>query len=131
MQSLRSLDAPDDLARYLALKAEQKRIERELGELAPAIYAALLDEDGSRFETADPAGRPVVLEVRTRTSYEYSPRVEQMEAELKALKKYEQTARIAGVTKATGYVVVSKAKPMQPASDAASDRSPEPLRLAA
>jgi hypothetical protein len=104
MQSLRSLDDPNDLARYLALKAEKKRIERELDALAPGIYAALLDEDGSRFETAGH-----VLEVRTRTSYEYSPRVEQMEVELKALKAYEQKARIAACTKATGYVVVKQA----------------------
>jgi hypothetical protein len=124
MQSLRALDDPNDLRRYLALKAERKRIDAELDALAPAIYSALLDEDGSRFETADPTGLPVVLEVRTRRSYEYSPRVQQMEAELKALKSYEQTARIAGCTKATGYVVVSKAPP-------APERHPEPLRLAA
>ena len=104
--ALRTLDDPADLARYLHLKAERKRVDAEMKALEPAIYSALLDEDGS---TADALG--FTLAVRTRRSYEYSPAVDALSAELKALRTYEEKAGIAACMRATGYVTVTKARP--------------------
>ncbi|WP_420455745.1 hypothetical protein [Rubrivirga sp.] len=119
--TLRTLDDPADLARYLRLKAERKRLDAELKALEPTIYSALLDEDGSTFDTDG-----LTLSVRTRRTYEYSPAVDALAGELKALKTYEVKARIAACTKATGYVAVTKTPPAPPAKTARP-----PLRLAA
>jgi len=61
--TLRTLDDPDDLHRYLALKAERKRIDAAIKALEPTIYSALLDEDGATFDTAGPDGAPLTLAV--------------------------------------------------------------------
>lgn len=116
---LRSLDNPDDLTRYLTMKAERRRLDAEIAALEPAIYAALLDEDNA---TADAAG--YTLAVRTRKTYTYSPAVDRLADELKALRRYEEKARLAQCVKAAGYVVVTKARP--PIAEV-----PAPLRLAA
>ena len=93
--TLRTLDDPADLARYLRLKAERKRLDAELKALEPVIYSSLLDEDGSTLDTAGPDGALLRLSVRTRRTYEYSPAVDALSAELKALKTYEEKARLA------------------------------------
>ena len=121
--TLRTLDNPADLARYLSLKAERKRLDAELKALEPAIFAALLDEDGSTFDAGG-----LTLSVRTRRTYEYSPAVDALSAELKALKTYEEKAGVAACIRATGYVTVSKVRPALPAS--VSDGE-SPHRLAA
>ena len=102
--TLRTLDDPADLARYLRLKEERKRIDAEIKALEPAIYSALLDEDGSTFD-----GLGYALSVRTRRTYEYSPAVDALSAELKALKTYEEKAGVAACVRATGYVAVRRA----------------------
>lgn len=104
--TLRTLDNPADLARYLDLKAERKRIDAEIKALEPVIYCSLLDEDGA---TADVLGH--TLTVRTRRSYEYSPAVERLSDELKALKTYEEKAGIAACSRATGFVTVTRSRP--------------------
>ncbi len=116
---LRSLDNPADLVRYLTLKAERRRLDAAIVALEPAIYAALLDEDGA---TADAAG--YTLAVRTRKTFEYSPAVDQLADELKALRRYEEKARVAQCVKAAGYVIVTKTRP--PIAEA-----PAPMRRAA
>ena len=121
--TLRTLDDPADLARYLHLKAERKRLDAELKALEPAIYSALLDEDGA---TADALG--FTLAVRTRRSFEYSPAVDRLAGELKALKTYEEKAGVAACTRATGYVVVTQARPASPTGGGAAR---PPLRLVA
>ena len=108
--TLRTLDNPADLVRYLDLKAERKRLDAEIKALEPVIYCALLDEDGS---TADLLGH--TLAVRTRRTYEYSPAVERLSDELKALKTYEEKASVASCTRATGFVTVRKAPPAETA----------------
>lgn len=107
---LRSLDNPEDLTRYLTLKADRRHLDDEIATLEPAIYAALLDEDGS---TADALG--FTLAVRTRKTWTYSPAVDALADELKALRRYEEKARIAECVKAAGYVVVTKSRPPVPA----------------
>lgn len=107
--ALRTLENPADLTRYLHLKQARKEIEAELKELEPAIYSALLDEDGSATEA-----HGYRLAVRTRHSYEYSPAVDALAEELKALKRYEEKAGIADCVRATGYVTVTKAPPPEP-----------------
>lgn len=102
--TLRTLDNPADLPRYLDLKAERKRLDAEIKALEPVIYDALTDEDGS---TADVLGHR--LAVRTRRTYEYSPAVDRLSDELGALKRYEEKAGVATCTRATGYVTVTKA----------------------
>ena len=104
--TLRTLDDPEDLARYLRLKAKRKRLEAEIKALKPAIYSALLDEDGA---TADALG--YTLAVRTRRSYEYSPAVDRLSDELKALKTYKEKSGVAACVRASGYVTVTRAGP--------------------
>ena len=103
---LRSLDNPADLTRYLQFKADRRALDAEIAALEPAIYSALLDEDGA---TADALG--FTLAVRTRRTWEYSPAAQALDAELKALRRYEEKARIAQCMKAAGYVVVTVARP--------------------
>ena len=126
--TLRTLGDPADLARYLRLKTERKRLDAELKALEPAIYSSLLDEDGATLDTTGPDGAPLTLSVRTRRTYEYSPAVDALADELKALKTYEEKARIAACTRATGYVAVTRARPTPPADGGAAR---PPLRLAA
>jgi len=102
---LRSLTNPDDLTRYLTMKAERRRLDAEIAALEPVIYDALLDEDGA---TTDALG--YTLAVRTRRTWEYSPAVKALADELGALKRYEEKARIAQCVKAAGYVTVSTAR---------------------
>ena len=108
--TLRTLDNPADLDRYLSLKAERKRLDAEIKDLEPVIYSALLDEDGSRFDRSG-----LTLSVRTRRTYEYSPAVDALADELAARKSYEVKARIAACVKATGYVAVTSSPAMPPA----------------
>lgn len=106
---LRTLDNPADLTRYLSLKAQRRALDAEITTLEPVIYSALLDEDGS---TADAAldGTGYTLAVRTRRTWDYSPAVNSLADELKALRRYEEKARIAECVKAAGYVVVTKSR---------------------
>lgn len=106
---LRTLDNPQDLSRYLRLKAERRALDAEIAALEPVIYSALLDEDGA---TADAAlgGTGYTLAVRTRRTWEYSPAVDALADELKALRRYEEKARVAQCVKAAGYVVVTKTR---------------------
>lgn len=48
--------------------------------------------------------------VRTRRTYTYSPAGDALAAELAALKRDEEKARVAQCTKALGYVTVTKAR---------------------
>ncbi|PAP75294.1 hypothetical protein [Rubrivirga marina] len=107
--TLRTLDDPADLARYLDLKAERQRLDAEIRALEPTIYSALLDEDRA---TADVLGH--TLAVRTRRTYEYGPAVDRLAGELKALKTYEEKAGVAACVRATGYVVVTRSAPAEP-----------------
>lgn len=102
---LRSLDNPQDLTRYLQLKEDRRRLDAEIAALEPAIYAALLDEDGAAAEEGG-----YVLAVRTRRTWEYSPAVKALSGELGALKRYEEKARIAQCIKAAGYVTVTRSR---------------------
>lgn len=104
--TLRTLDNPEDLDRYLTLKAERKRLDAEIKDLEPVIYSSLLDEDGSTFERSG-----LTLSVRTRRSYEYSPAVEALADELAARKRYEERVGLAACTRATGYVEVRSSQP--------------------
>lgn len=119
--ALRTLENPADLTRYLHLKQVKKEVEAELKALEPAIYSALLDEDGATTEA-----HGFTLAVRTRHSYEYSPAVERLATELKALKRYEEKTGVADCVRATGYVTVRKAPPPPEAP-----ASRPPLRLVA
>ncbi|HEX9951258.1 MAG TPA: hypothetical protein VGB53_05780 [Rubricoccaceae bacterium] len=109
---LRSLDNPDDLARYLRLKADRRALDAEIAALEPTIYAALLDEDGATADVPAPDGRAgFTLALRTRRTWEYSDAVTALDGELKALRRYEEKARLARCVKAAGYVVVTRARP--------------------
>ena len=103
--TLRTLDNPADLDRYLSLKAERKRLDAEIKDLEPVIYSALLDEDGSTFDRSG-----LTLSVRTRRTYEYSPAVDALAGELAARKRYEEKAGLAACTRATGYVTVTRSQ---------------------
>ncbi len=101
---LRSLASPEPLRRYLDLKATIKEATAEMKELEPTIYDALTDEDGG---TAEAFG--FRLEACTSKSYEYSPAVEAVEFELRAMKATERSDGTAGLMRATGYVRVTEA----------------------
>ena len=53
------------------------------------------------------------LEACTSKSYEYSPAVDALEKEVRARKATERKDGTAQITKATGYVRVSEAKPVE------------------
>lgn len=106
--TLRALDDPQPLERFLELKAEIKRLEEELAALQPLILAALYDEPEQRttfhgFE----------LTIGTRRTWVYSEAVEKLEDELKALKKHEEQTGLAEVSRYTSYVITKAARPGQ------------------
>ena len=101
--SLRGLDDPDDLARYLDLREERDRIDAELSALAPVILRALEDEDDGRF-----CVRGLTLEARVRRTYAYSEEERETAQYLSDLRAAERSRGLATVTAATGYVRVSK-----------------------
>jgi hypothetical protein len=105
---LRALDDQQPLERFLALKAEIKRLEEELAELQPLILSALYDEPEQRTTF-----RGVELSVGMRRTWAYSEAVEKLEDELKALKKHEERAGIAAVSRYTSYVITKAARPDQ------------------
>ncbi len=92
------------IARRLA-DSEDERL-RLRTDRKPVTAEALLDEDGA---TADALG--YTLAVRTRRSYEYSPAVDRLSDELKALKTYEEKSGVAACVRASGYVTVTRAGP--------------------
>ena len=100
--TLRALDDPGDLQRYLDLRAERARIDDELATLAPVILDALEREDGGRLDV-----QGLTLEARTKRTYAYSDEVVETEAYLKDLRAAERSNGTAYVTTATGYVRVS------------------------
>ena len=100
--TLRALDDPGDLQRYLDLRAERARIDDELATLAPLILDALEREDGGRLDV-----QGLTLEARTKRTYAYSDEVVETEAYLKDLRAAERSSGTAHVTTATGYVRVS------------------------
>ena len=100
--TLRALDDPGDLDRFLDLRAERDRIDDELAALSPVILAAVEAEDGGRFDA-----RGLQLEACTRRGYAYSDEVRETEAYLKDLRAAERSNGTATVTTATGYVRVS------------------------
>ncbi len=101
--SLRGLDDPDDLARFLDLRAERDRIDGELAALGPVILRALEDEDDGRF-----CARGLTLEARVRRSYAYSEEERETAQYLSDLRAAERARGLATVTAATGYVRVTK-----------------------
>lgn len=100
--TLRGLDDPDDLTRYLDLRAERARIDDELAALAPLILEALELEDDGRLDV-----RGLTLEARTKRTYAYSDEVLETEAYLKDLRAAERGNGVARLRTATGYVRVS------------------------
>ena len=100
--TLRALDDPDDLTRYLDLRAERARIDDELAALAPVILDALEREDGQRLSV-----QGLLLEARTKRTYTYSDEVVETESYLKDLRAAERANGVARVRTATGYVQVS------------------------
>ena len=103
--TLRALDDPDDLRRFLDLRSERDRIDAELASLSPVILAALEAEDGSRLDVSG-----YVIEARIRRSYAYSDEVTETEAYLRDLRATERGNGVARVTQATGYVQVSRSR---------------------
>ncbi|MEL6771483.1 MAG: hypothetical protein AAFP18_10505 [Bacteroidota bacterium] len=99
---LRTLDDPADLDRYLELKAEVKRLTAEMKALEPTILNSLMDEDGDRAEHLG-----CTLEVRSRRRWSYSSYVDQLAAELKAMKKLEEANGTAKLEAITSHVAVT------------------------
>ena len=100
---LRHLDDPDDLERYLDLRAERDRLDAELDALAPVVLAALEAEDDGQAEA-----RGFVLSAEVRRTYGYSAEVTETEAYLCDLRAAERASGAATVERATGYVKVSR-----------------------
>ena len=103
--SLRALDTPEPLERYLRLKAEIRRLTEEMRGLEPVILDALMDEPE---EVCDYMG--CRLTVRRRRTYEYSERLERMKQELRGLKQQEEANGTATLVRHTGFVVVQVLK---------------------
>lgn len=82
------------LARYLEIKAAITELESELTELKDQITSDLLDEHGERFEF-DMGGSMVRFKLIRRTTWEYSDDIQQMERQLKYLKKEEEQTGVA------------------------------------
>jgi len=103
--SLRYLDDPAALNRYLDLREERDRIDDELDALAPTILQALEMEDDERAEA-----RGHVLSAKVRRTYAYSAEVAETAAYLRDLRARERSVGTATVESATGYIEV-KASP--------------------
>lgn len=73
------------LQKYADLKIEAARIDKELKELAPDVTAAVTAVVGQRVETDKG-----LFYFTIRPKYNYSDKVKQMEADLKAVKKEEE-----------------------------------------
>ena len=97
---LRYLDDEHTLIRYMEIKAEMKRLEAEMRQLQPALLSALWEEPENRTEFG---GHELVI--GTRKTYAYSPAVEALQDELKALKRREEATGLATVTRHTSYVM--------------------------
>lgn len=103
--SLRHLDDPTILDRYLELKAQIKAAEEEIDAIKDRIFYALQEEPEAKAVHLG-----CELSIQYRTQYEYTPETRIKEQELKALKKYEEAAGVAAIVKQTGYVVVRAAR---------------------
>lgn len=105
MGSLRGLEDQSTLDRYLEIKAQIKHLQDELSQIQDEVFRALDSEPG---RTCEHMG--CVLSIQYRTTYEYTPETQIAEQELKARKKYEESAGIAAIKSQSGYVVVRAAK---------------------
>lgn len=101
--SLRYLDDPDDLRRYLDLREERDRIDAELDALAPVILRALEMEDDGKA-----SARGFELEACVRRTYAYSDAVTEAETYVRECRAAERASGTATVDKATGYVRVTR-----------------------
>ena len=99
----RALESPEPVRRYLALKAEVKRLTEELKAVEPEVWDAV-DEEGGAV-----AFDGVTLEACVSRTYAYSEAVTEAEKALRAMKAKEREAG-ATVEKATGYVRVTAPK---------------------
>jgi hypothetical protein len=102
---MRALDDLTPVARYLDLKAEMEQLTDELEALKPILTDALLEEPGEVF-----AYRGFSFSLTRRRSYRYSDTVRQLEAEVKAMKQYEEATGVAQVERWACFPVVTKAK---------------------
>ena len=101
---LRALESPTPLRRYLDLKADIKAKTAEMKEIEPVILTALYEEDDQRAEAFG-----FKLEAGVSKTYDYSPAVDALDKELKALKAQERKSGVAVPSRLTGYVRVSEA----------------------
>ena len=92
------------LDRYLELKAQIAELTEELDALKPAVYDAITGEPDRRF-----THRGVQFVAAVRRTYTYSPRVEALSDEMRALKQQERDDGTATLKSATGYVIVKTA----------------------
>lgn len=105
MAGLRALDDQSKLDRYLEIKAQIKQLEEELDGLKDDIFYALQEEPEQKCTHLG-----CDLSIQYRNIYEYSEQLRIDEQEIKARKKYEESAGIAAIVRQTGYVVVRQAK---------------------
>jgi hypothetical protein len=100
----RTLESPEPVRAYLALKAEARRIEAAIKEAEAEVWNAVDEEGGAVVFDG------CTLEACVSKTYRYSEAVTAAEAELRALKAAERDAGTATVERATGYVRVTPPK---------------------
>ncbi len=103
MTVLRLLDDPDDLRRYVELKARLRDLAAEVKALEPSIYEAL---DAEPDRAAACGG--FTLAPAVRRSYAYSDGVAELEALVREMKAAERSRGLAECVSATGYVVMKE-----------------------
>jgi len=91
--------------RYLELSEQIREMENEKKALGVAIGTAIEDTPEQRFEHK---AANVAFLIRNRITYDYSPAVAGMEAQLKAAKKEEENNGTASVKKHTWFVTTQR-----------------------
>lgn len=89
---MRDLDNPEDLTRFLEIKATIKELEEELEPLKDRIIYALMGEDGQKFQHGDN-----LLSLSYRKTYDWDsiPEIENLNLNLKFLKeKHKKTVEV-------------------------------------
>ena len=102
---LRSLDDASILDRYIAIKARISELQEELETLKGPLLYALMDEPEEKG-----AYKGFEFSIQRRKSYEYSPAVQDLETELKEMKKTERANGTAEVTKDQAILVMKTKK---------------------
>ena len=95
--SLRALDTPDDLDRFVALTRQIRRLQQERDALKDTITFALQHEPPSEYGQQYVEHGGFRVELASRPRYAYSDAVKKMETELREMKARERKSGAADI----------------------------------